>query len=377
MAKIINPFPVIAYSGSEFFCNRKAEIKTLKSNIENGVNTTLISIRRMGKTGLILHLFSKLSRNAQMRCLYVDMYATQNQKDLIERIASAVLKEFPAKKPIGKKIFDFITGLRPIISYDNLTGLPQVSFNYSQPLQQEKSLEQLFQFLDKLGITIVIALDEFQQINMYPEKNTEALLRTIFQRLNTIRFIYSGSSKHILSQMFTQKARPFFASTQMLNLNEISEVDYSNFIQEKFNQHSRKISEEALQFIIHWTKLHTYYTQVVCNRIFASGFTFTDIDDVRNICYNLLEEHKPTFIQYKNLLTPAQWKLLTAIAKEEKLYQPGGAVFISKYKLGTPSKVQRSLQALLSKEMLYTENDSIGNYYSVYDCFLARWLERN
>lgn len=103
MAKIINPFPVIAYSGSEFFCNRKAEIKTLKSNIDNGINTTLISIRRMGKTGLILHLFSKLSRNAQMRCLYVDMYATQNQKDLIERIASAVLKEFPAKKPIGKK----------------------------------------------------------------------------------------------------------------------------------------------------------------------------------------------------------------------------------------------------------------------------------
>lgn len=45
-----------------------------------------------------------------------------------------------------------------------------MSFNYSQPLQQEKSLEQLFQFLDKLGITIVIALDEFQQINMYPEK---------------------------------------------------------------------------------------------------------------------------------------------------------------------------------------------------------------
>ena len=83
-----------------------------------------------------------------------------------------------------------------------------------------------------------------------------------------------------------------------------------------------------------------------------------------------------TFFQYRNLLTAVQWQALKAIAKEGKLYRPNARLFISKHKLGTLSNVQRSLEALLAKEMIYKEQDKKGNYYCVYDCFLARWLER-
>ena len=49
----INPFITIWYSGYELFCDREKEVKMLLSNAQNEVNTTLISVRRMGKTGLI------------------------------------------------------------------------------------------------------------------------------------------------------------------------------------------------------------------------------------------------------------------------------------------------------------------------------------
>lgn len=375
-AIIINPFPVSAYHGPDMFCNREEEVKRLQSNIENGVNTTLLSIRRMGKTGLLHHLFERLSRKRNTWCLYADIYATQDQKDFLNQFASAILKAFPPKKTVGKRVLDFITSLRPVISYDNLTGQPEISFTSSQPRQQEQSLSSLLAFLDSLNANVVIAFDEFQQIGEYPEKNTEALLRTLIQPLKNVHFIFSGSSKHVLTQMFTNNKRPFFGSTQMLELNNIERKVYELFIQEKFAGVRRKISKDALQFICEWTRLHTYYTQVVCNRLFADGYTIINKSLVQETCSRILDEQEVTFFQYRNLLTNVQWQALKAIAREDKLYQPNAKSFISKHKLGTPSNVQRSLEALLVKEMIYKEKDEEGNYYSVYDCFLARWLQR-
>lgn len=371
-----NPFLVSGYHGPALFCNRQQEVKKLKANIDNGVHTTLISIRRMGKTNLLQHLFYLLGRQKDVHCLYVDIYPTQKQKDLINQLATIILNAFPVKKPAGKKVLEFITSLRPVISYDQFTGNPEVSLSFSQPKQQEQSLASLLKFLDGLEATIVIALDEFQQISQYPEENTEALLRTLIQPLKNVRFVFSGSSRHVLTQMFTHNKRPFFGSTQMLELSSISKQDYFNFIKKQIEAHHRKITDEALEFICSWTRLHTYYTQVLCNRLFADGFQKIELASVQEACLHILDEQEVVFFQYRNLLTPTQWQLLRAIAKEDKVYQPTSKDFISGHKLGTPSNVQRSLDALLTKEMVYKEEQKEGGYYVVYDCFLSRWLER-
>lgn len=330
----------------------------------------------MGKTGLVHHLFYLLSKQKDTHCLYVDIYPTQKQKDLINQIATVILNAFPPKKPLGKKALDFITSLRPVISYDQFTGNPEVTLTLSQPKQQEQSLTSLLKFLDGLGSTVVIALDEFQQISQYPETNTEALLRTLIQPLKNVRFIFSGSSRHVLTQMFTGNKRPFFGSTQMLNLSAIEKKDYFDFIRKQLESNKRKISNEALEFICEWTRLHTYYTQVLCNRLFAEGFTKIDLPTVQEISLQILNEQDVVFFQYRSLLTPTQWQLLQAIAKEDKVYQPTAKDFISRHKLGTPSNVQRSLDALLTKEMVYRDEQKEGVCYVVYDCFLSRWLQR-
>ena len=376
MAAIINPFPVSAYHGPDLFCDRNEEVKRLQNNIDNGVNTAFLSIRRMGKTALLHHLFHKQSHKRNTWCLYADIYSTQDQKDFLNQFATAILKTFPTKKTVGKQVLDFITGLRPVISYDNLTGQPEISFTSSPAKQQEQSLTSLLAFLDSLEANVVIAFDEFQQIGEYPEKNTEALLRTLIQPLKNVHFIFSGSSKHVLTQMFTHNKRPFFGSTQMLELKNIDGRVYELFIEEKFRRFRRKISEDALQFVCDWTRLHTYYTQVLCNRLFAEGYMSITKSLVQQTCLKILEEQEITFFQYRSLLTSVQWQVLKAIAKEDKLYQPNARSFISKHKLGTPSSIQRALEALLVKEMIYKEDDAVGNYYRVYDCFLARWLER-
>lgn len=377
MTEIKNPFPVSGYYGTALFCDREEETKRLVSNIKNGINTTLLSIRRMGKTGLIWHVFETLKKDKKTRCIYIDIYATQNLSDFTNQVAAGILKAFPERNNLGKKFMAFLKGFRPIISFDGLTGEPEVSFDFSTPKQTEQSISGLFSFLENQEVKIVIAIDEFQQVTLYPEKNTEALLRTIIQPLKNVQFIFSGSNKHMLSDIFTNSKRPFFSSTQSLYLTSIPETIYTAFIADLLKKNKRKIHPEALTFIAQWTRLHTYYTQVICNKIYATEIKDITLNVVQHECSELLNEQSTVFLQYRNLLTTVQWNLLKAIAKEDKVYQPSAKNFISKNDIGTPANVQRALEALMNKEMIYRERDDKGNYYRVYDCFLSRWLEKH
>jgi len=372
----LNPFLLAGYRGPEYFCDREEETRRITSHVLNGVNTTLFSLRRMGKTGLIYHVFHTLQRKKQASCIYLDIYASQNLKEFTGQLAGAILKAFPEHKTIGKKFTLLLKSLRPVIHYDALTGEPEIKLDLAQPSQHEHSLASLFQFLDQHDTTILVALDEFQQIASYPEKNIEALLRSIIQPLKNVRFIFGGSSRHLLNEIFSDNKRPFFASTQPLFLTSIPKEKYTSFIELKLQSNKRKITPEALDFILTWTRGHTYYTQVVCNRLFASGIKNINLQEVQLLCSTLLNEQEPVFYQYRNLLTSVQWELLKAIAIEEKVYQPSSKKFMEKHPVGTPSNVQRALEALLTKEIIYSERDENGNYYSVYDCFLSRWLSR-
>jgi AAA+ ATPase superfamily predicted ATPase len=370
-----NPFIISGYYSPELFCDRENETKALLSNAENGVNTTLISIRRMGKTGLIWHTMERLSETKNHICIYSDIYATQSLMDFTNKLGSAILDAFPEKNSAGKKFMNLLKGLRPVMTYDALTGQPQVTFTFATQQQYVQSIESLFQFLESQNKPILLAIDEFQQITRYPEKNMEALLRSHLQTLKNVNLIFSGSSQHILSEMFSDGTRPFFASTQFLYLQEIDRKAYMDFIREIFKRYHLKIQEAALEFIVDFSRLHTFYTQSICNRVFASGIKMITHEHVLQICRQLIREHEPLFFQYRNLLTPIQWNLLKAIAKEGRVYQPNSKGFIEKHKVGIPANIQRAIESLLNKEMIYKGNDSTGTFYSVYDLFLSRWME--
>jgi len=371
-----NPFPVVGYHGKKLFCDRETETGRLVKNLTGGLNTTLISLRRMGKTALIYHVFDEILKDQQSICLYVDLYPTRNIRDLTRQLATVSMNVLPRKKRTGNRFLTFLKGLRPVITYDPLTGAPGVKFEYSSASEYEVTLNALLKFLDELGTEIYLAFDEFQSIASYDEGNAEAMLRTMIQPLKNIHFIFSGSNKHMMHEIFHNSKRPFFASTRIMGLSAISVDDYSRFISEKFAESKRKISPDAICFVLDWTRRHTYYTQSVCNSLFSAGVKEIDLQFVKSVCGEILDEQEKTFLQYRHLLTSNQWQLLMAVAKEGKVYKPQSGEFLNKHSLGTPAGSKRALDALLDKEMIYEEGDSSGKYYSVYDLFLSRWLER-
>ena len=371
-----NPFPVVGYHGSRLFCDREKETDRILNNLTGGLNTTLISLRRMGKTALIYHVFDGLVKEKQSICLYVDLYPTRNIIDLTRQLATVSMNVLPRKKRMGNRFLTFLKGLRPVITYDPLTGAPGVRFEYTAASEYEVTLSALLNFLDGIGTDIFLAFDEFQSIASYKEENAEAMLRTIIQPLKNIHFIFSGSNRHMMNEIFHSSKRPFFASTRIISLPAIPEESYTRFIEEKFADGRRRISREAIGFILDWTRRHTYYTQSVCNSLFSTGVKEIDIQLVKAVCSEILDEQEKTFLQYRHLLTSNQWNLLMAVAREGKVYRPQSGEFISKHSLGTPAGSKRAIDALLAKEMIFEDSDSNGNYYSVYDLFLSRWLER-
>ena len=176
-------------------------------------------------------------------------------------------------------------------------------------------------------------------------------------------------------EIFGSAKRPFFSSTQMLRLSAISNDKYEAFIRMQFEIYNRCITIDAIRFVLEWTRSHTYYTQVVCNRLFSTQLKKVTIEEVRKVCSELLIDQQTIYIQYRNLLSPVQWYLLIGIAKEEKVYQPQASAFLKQYKIGSSAGSKRALDALLAKEMIYSDENEKGTYYQVYNVFLLRWLQ--
>jgi uncharacterized protein len=368
-----NPFPVTAYLGAEYFCDRKDETARLISNIQNGNSTTLTAIRRIGKTGLIKHVLTQLPK--EWKGIYVDILETENLNQFLNILTTAIIGSVPEKSGLGSILWKFVKSLRPVISFDSLTGAPQASFDV-KPNEAEANINSVLQFLDKQNFNTVIAIDEFQQILNYPEKNTDAWLRTRIQQLKKVVFIFSGSQQHLINELFASPKRPFFRSTQMLKLEKLDSETYCKFIVTMFKKYDKKIKPEIAQEIIAWSNLHTFYVQQLCNRVFSATSEKVSDEIWKQQANLLLQEQETVFFTYRNMLTNPQWQLLKAIANEGVLYQPTSKKFLSKYNLGTSATVLRSIKTLLGYELVYKNFDSEGvQYYSVYDVFFQRWSE--
>jgi uncharacterized protein len=361
-----NPFLTQGYAGKEYFCDRQAETKKLRTTLENGRNVTLISLRRMGKTGLIHHVFHEM----KVDCVYVDALHTTNLKEFTLLFGKAVINQL--ESPIGKswsQITSLFKKIQPSIKVDPLSGQPAFDLAIANEKEAENTLEDIFSYLKKRKRKAVIAIDEFQQISFYPEKKTEALLRSYIQNLHHIQFIFSGSSKHILTAMFSHASRPFYQSTQFLFLEHLEKEIYAAFILHHFTKSRKKIDASIIEEILDWSKLHTFYVQLFCHKVFLRAEKSVSHQLLAEVKEEIFEEIEPYFISYKNLLTEQQWNLLRAIAKEGEVSQINQKTFLNTHHLSA-SSVQRSIKALEEREMVVQENNS----YRVYDVFLGQWL---
>ena len=308
----------------------------------------------------------------QAKCYYVDLYKTDSLASFVEQLANVVLGSLDTnEEKVIKKVTTFFKSLRPLFSFDSLTGVPTFMVDV-KPEWAEHSLAEIFSYMEQSGQQCIIAMDEFQSIADYGDRNVEALLRSHIQQLTSVHFIFSGSQRHVLENMFASANRPFYQSTQILNLYEIQEQSYYEFANEKLLGHGQQFNADAFGYLYEKLAGHTWYVQVLLNCLYESGEPLITLDVIDDTLNRVVDENEATFQTFMRLVTHTQAKLLKAIAKEKSVQQALGQSFISQYHLGATSSIRSALKTLVEKELVL----DVQGAYQVYDRFFALWLKR-
>ena len=373
MREISNPFITSGYVSNDYFCDRENESKEVIKSITNGNNLAIISPRRMGKTGLILHCFHQPEISRHYHCFFIDIYATNNLKEFVFKLGKEI---FETLKPNGSKFIDgffsIISSLRPAFKIDSITGAPVFDIGIGEIGEPAYSLEQIFNYLEAADIPCLVAIDEFQQIANYSEHNIEAVLRTHIQHCKNSSFIFAGSQRHIMQNIFFTSSRPFYQSVSLLTLKAINEKVYINFVQQHFSKENKIISKELISTVYRVFEGHTWYIQNIFNELYAmteQGETCT-LEFIQESVRRKIATYEPLYLSTLSFLTERQKEILYAIAKEGKAKYVTSAAFIKKHGLLSSSSVQTAIKQLLDKEIITSDN----NVYQVYDRFFGLWL---
>ena len=338
MATLNNPFVVYGYKGAEYFCDRQKETEKMISTLHNERNITLVAPRRMGKTGLIHHVFHQIEEQYEgVKCFYLDIFATKNLEQMVQLMASEIIGKLDLK-----------------------------------PSEGRESLKRIFEYLKQSGKRCYIAIDEFQQILSYPEDGVEAMIRSYIQFLPNVYFVFSGSQQHMMQEMFLSANRPFFQSSLVLSLPCIEEPVYRKFANRLLSSQHRVIDESVFSYIYQQSGSVTWYVQAILHGIYEHGSYGITKSLVDEVIQELIEEQAMAYQNYCAWLTENQQMLLLAIASESLVSSPLSQQFISTHHLPATSSVKTALKALVDKQLV----SKTPNGYLVSDRFFAKWLVR-
>lgn len=368
-----NPFLIVGYHSPDYFCDRQKETETILSALENERNITLISPRRMGKTGLIKHSFYQMQQQEPAAaCYYMDIFATQNLQEFVSLLAKTTLGTLDTfSQQLMGAVFSFFKSCRPVITADEITGTPSLSLDFVADKSMD-TLKEIFTYLNASSRPCYIAIDEFQQILEYPEKGIEALLRSYIQFTPNVHFLFSGSKKHLMEAIFSSSRRPFYHSTQKLSLERIALDKYQAFATAHFAAAGKELPADVFVFLYEQMDGHTWYVQYLLNRLFVFPQEQLVRESVIQIINETLKEEEYTYQTYFQLLTSNQIQLLKAVAREGVVAEVNANSFIKKYNLKGASSVNTALKALIDKEFVLKQTDG----YVVYDRFMDRWLKQ-
>ena len=375
MAARINPFIVTGKIAPEYFCDRVAESDRLIKSITNGNNLVIISPRRMGKTGLIQFCYDKPEISKDYYTFFIDILHTSSLREFTYLLGKEIYERLlPRSRRMAKLFVQTLKSISGKFGFDPVFNLPTFSIELGDIERPEYTLEEIFQYLDHADKRCVVAIDEFQQIAKYPEKNIEALLRTHIQKQGNSNFIFAGSERHMMQEMFSSAARPFYHSADMLELKAIAPEIYIPFVVNHFKKCRRHIEAANVEKVYNLFKGHTYYIQKTFNEAFADtpeGGECT-IETIRDAIDEMIASNDTIFREILSNIPEKQKTLLYAIAREGEAERITSADFIKRHSLTSASSVQSATKKLLEKDLI-TE---INKVFSVTDKLFAMWINK-
>lgn len=370
-----NPFVLGKDIPNDLFCDREKETQELIKQIANGRNVAIISHRRLGKSGLIHHCLRQEEIAQSFHTFYVDLYATSSLADFVQALGNEVYRSLKSKsEKFVERFFSMVQSLRVGFSVDGMSGEPTFSIGVGEIHSPETTLHEIFSYLEAADKPCLVAIDEFQQIGEYQEKNIEALLRTHIQRCKNTAFIFSGSKRHTMSNMFNSPAKPFYQSAISMGLAPIPEDVYTEFACRMFTLRDRAITPETVRAVYRRYEGFTWFVHMMLNELYSmTDKEQTCTEEYINVAENnILRLQEIAYESTFSMLSTKQKHVLMAIANESYAQNVTSGAFIKKHHLTSASSLQAALNALNDKSIIVRTDKGIR----LEDYFFAMWLRQ-
>lgn len=346
-------FPLTTAHGKSF-CNRKEELRHLTRNIEAVKPTLIMSPRRYGKTSLVLRAFEL----KKIKYAYIDLYKELSEEDIERSVINGIgqlLGKLETKpKQLLKLASEFFSDLRVKVGFDDLGLSLEVSGKRKKPADSmQEALLKLHDLAKKRKVYAVFFMDEFQRLaEIAPNHSIEAALRQVVQTSRNIIYVFSGSNRHLIEDMFFDRNRPFYKLCDVLRLGRISGAHYAPYIQKAaLYRWNKELSDEALESILALTENHPYYVNLLCSKLWLRE-KLPEKNDPEIFWNRSVEESLSQIEKEIDLLSFNQKKLLISFARFGETAQPTGQEFSKKAGLSSTSLAQ-ALSVLIEKDYLY------------------------
>lgn len=374
-----NPFSFDTIVTGEDFCNRKREIGELLNDIRSSHNVVVFSQRRYGKTSLIDNVLT-LAKDEGYLTIYVDIYHILNEHDLVNAYAKALAANITGSmEKILQTLKAVFSSLRPKITLDE-SGKPEIGIGVESGRDPLMNLEEVFEsvkrYTEKGDTRAVVVFDEFQQVGELQQSHRiESIIRSQIQTHRNICYIFMGSKRHLIVGMFSDPARPLYGIGKMFPLDKIDPHHLMDFVQSRFAESGKPISEDVVERLVNICESHPYYTQYVSHSLweltpFNSTISASDLEDALTLTINRIS---PRYENLWELLPMRQRQALIALATLPSTQKLFSADVILKYGLASATSFRKALTGLTDKGIV----DRDKHKYAIIDIFFKKWIRQH
>jgi len=350
------------------FCPRKQELEHLRELIGSAGRVYVVGESRIGKTSLIAEAVRLTNK---IRPVFVDLMAVKDIEDVTHRLGEALIRE----EKNQRKMMSLLKGLgalRPSLSFDSLTGSPTVTFAPGSGTRIE-TLNDLFDAISNLNRPVIV-FDEYQDLlDLRDAHRIIAKLRSLIQQQQNTAFIFCGSIRNRMEEIFTEENSPFFNAAVRLQVGPLEQNLFRSFLRKRFLQGERTLSDELLDSIMDACHQNPGHTQRFCISLWQATSRGTVISekDIVTAWSLLFAMQKDSYELILTTLSPQQARVLRALA------HAGGtstlsSEFIASTGITLAPSVRKAMTKLLDRRLVQKS----GTTYLFCDPFLAAWLRQ-
>ncbi len=357
------------------FTNREEESLKLKNNLLGGVNTTIISPRRWGKSSLVEKVIYDIAKkNKQHKTLIIDLFSVSSEEEFLEMFAKEVIKASSSKwqewmnsgKLFFKKLIPKLSiGIEPQSDFS-------LSFDWKELKKNSDEILNLPEVIAKSkGVKFIICLDEFQNLSNFKNYHSfEKKLRACWQRHKLVTYCLYGSKRHMMTEIFNNPSKPFYRFGDIMLLQKIKKNKWVSFINSSFSANGKTIDNKVSEYIADIMKCHSWYVQQLSHYVWNLTHRKATKVELNAALKELINANSPLYQREIEILSITQLNLLKAVTNLETQFT--SSAVMTKYSLGTPRNVSKNKTILINNDII----QKTESHYEFVDPAFELWFRK-